>query len=340
MKVVLAVVIAVLLAPSPAAGQGVGGAAQESAAAAKTSPDLQEAARLNGEVVKFYAAGKYEEALAAARRVLELREKELGRTDRLVAEALVNVAAVEVKLGKSDDARGHYKRAIDILEKGSDGAAGSLITAVDGLARLESDIYRAVELHKRSLALKEKTYGPESPDAASSVFTLGHLAELLGQGGEAEGHFKRFIEINEKRKAGAEDDVAVAYLRLACLAAQKGREAEASALNASAMEVFKRAAEKRLPVDGGVVNGKAVSKPQPVYPREAARDRAEGTIVVAILVGETGVVLSACAETGEGHLALKRSSESAAYSARFTPTLVNGKPVKVKGVITYRFVLR
>ena len=59
-----------------------------------------------------------------------------------------------------------------------------------------------------------------------------------------------------------------------------------------------------------------------------------------MLVGETGTVLSACAQKSDRDPSLKRSSELAAYSARFTPTYVNGRPVKVRGVITYNFVLR
>lgn len=318
---------------------GVGAAAAQEGPAAGAG-DPAEAARLNAEVVRLYREGKYDEALTAARRVLELREKELGRTHRLVAEALVNLAAVEVRLGKTDEAKARYRRAADILEKGGDEAARSLITAVEGLARLEPNILRAAELHGRALALKEKTYGPASPEVASSAFTLGHLGELAGRQGEAEGHFRRFLEITEKRKVGAEDDVAAAYMRLSCIAARKGKGDEAEALHAGALEVFKRASEKRPPVEGGIINGKAISKPQPSYPAEAKRARAEGTIMVEMLIGETGVVLSACAEAGDGHPALKRASEFAAYSARFTPTVVNGKPVKVKGHITYRFVLR
>ena len=61
-------------------------------------------------------------------------------------------------------------------------------------------------------------------------------------------------------------------------------------------------------------------------------------VVVKVLVSESGGVLAACAENGPA--LLRRPSELAAYGARFTETTVGGKPVKVTGVITYRFVLR
>lgn len=129
-------------------------AAQQSAA--KSTPGLAEAARLNAEAVRLYAAGKYAEALTAAARVLELREKELGPSHPSVGSALVNLAATESALGKSDEAKAHYRRAADVLEEAGDEAARTLIGALEGLARFERDINGAVGLHKRILALKEK----------------------------------------------------------------------------------------------------------------------------------------------------------------------------------------
>ncbi len=325
MKTLLALTFVTLLAAGQARAQG--------------TPAPREDERHSGEVVKLYAAGKYAEALPLASRVIELREKELGASHPQVGAALLNLATVERNLGKSGDARKHYERAADIFEKDGDASARSLITAVEGLARLESDILRAVGLHKRSLALKEKVYGPESAEAALSVFQLGHFSDLLRDYGASERHFQRFVRIAEKTGVRGEDDVAVAYTRLGCLMLKKGERDEADAYASKASDAFKSAADKRVPVEGGVVNGKAVSKPQPAYSAEAKRASAEGTITVEMLVGETGTVLSACAQRSEGHKSLKEASEFAAYNARFTPTTVGGRPVKVKGVITYRFVL-
>ncbi len=94
----------------------------------------------------------------------------------------------------------------------------------------------------------------------------------------------------------------------------------------------------RMVVQGGVLNGKAVSKPMPVYPPIAKAARASGTIVVRIVVDESGRVESAEAESG--HPLLRQPSEQAARMARFSPTLLSGQPVKVSGVITYNFVLQ
>ena len=330
MKRTVPVVLMLMLLAAPAAAQE---------AAAKSTPGLEEAARLTAEAVRLYGEGKYAEALPAAARVLELREKELGPAHPAVGSALVNLAAVEVGLGETDEARGHYRRAVAVLEKADAAAALALVNALEGLARLERDVGGAVELHKRSLAAKEKAYGPESFQAALSHFNLGHFAELRRDYDEAERRFRRFVEIAEKAKGSAEEDLGVALTRLACLQRRKGKRDEAAAFDARADELFSSVAEKRLPLAGGIINGKAIAKPQPYYPEEAKRTHAQGTVEVEILVGESGVVLSACAQKGNRHPSLKEASERAAYSARFTPTLVDGKPVKVRGLITYNFVL-
>jgi hypothetical protein len=47
-------------------------------------------------------------------------------------------------------------------------------------------------------------------------------------------------------------------------------------------------------------------------------------------------VMWACAESGPEVVWL--ASEHAAYGAKFSPTLLSGKPVRVTGTITFNFV--
>lgn len=99
-----------------------------------------------------------------------------------------------------------------------------------------------------------------------------------------------------------------------------------------------KAEPKKTTVSGGVLNGKAISKPQPAYPPIAKAARASGTVTVQILVDESGRVVSASAVSG--HPLLQQAAVAAARQARFSPTLLSGQPVKVSGVITYNFVLQ
>lgn len=92
---------------------------------------------------------------------------------------------------------------------------------------------------------------------------------------------------------------------------------------------------RRIPISGGVLNGKAISKPQPVYPAIAKAAKAGGTVVVQVLIDEDGKVTEAHAISG--HSLLRKAAEEAARNARFSPTQLSGQPVKVTGVITYNF---
>jgi protein TonB len=56
---------------------------------------------------------------------------------------------------------------------------------------------------------------------------------------------------------------------------------------------------------------------------------------VQVLVDEKGNVVTAKAISG--HPLLQASAVAAARGAKFTPTLLNGKAVKVRGVINYNF---
>lgn len=89
-------------------------------------------------------------------------------------------------------------------------------------------------------------------------------------------------------------------------------------------------------VSGGVLNGKAESLPKPAYPPAAQAVRAGGSVSVQVLINENGEVIYASAVSG--HPLLRAAAEHAARGTRFTPTLLEGTPVKVSGVITYNFV--
>jgi TonB family protein len=89
-------------------------------------------------------------------------------------------------------------------------------------------------------------------------------------------------------------------------------------------------------VTGGVVNGKAISLPKPSYPYEARGAGAGGAVSVQVLISEEGKVISA--QAVDGHPLLQFAARAAACQARFSPTRLEGHPVKVSGIITYNFV--
>jgi protein TonB len=91
------------------------------------------------------------------------------------------------------------------------------------------------------------------------------------------------------------------------------------------------------PISGGVLNGKAVEMPKPVYPETARRARMTGVVMVEVVVDLSGKVIGARAVSGPEML--RDAAERAARQAKFTPTLLSGQPVRVAGLISYNFSL-
>jgi TonB family protein len=105
-------------------------------------------------------------------------------------------------------------------------------------------------------------------------------------------------------------------------------------------------------INGGVVNSKA-SLPKPEYPDSLREAGVEGTVVVNIIIDETGAVIFAEAELNDQRVRksedgtvmepmvvdpqLRASAETAARGAKFAPTLLSNVPVQVKGKIVYNF---
>jgi hypothetical protein len=80
-----------------------------------------------------------------------------------------------------------------------------------------------------------------------------------------------------------------------------------------------------------------LTKPAPVYPPQAIVRRISGTASVQVTVDTNGRVIFATATSVIPYINF--AAEEAAYSATFSPTVVDGKPAVVIGSIDYEFVL-
>ena len=86
-----------------------------------------------------------------------------------------------------------------------------------------------------------------------------------------------------------------------------------------------------------VIKGNALSLPKPIYSQIAKTMKLQDDVVVQVLIDENGNVISAKAVSG--HPVLIPETLKAARQARFKPTTLSGQPVKVSGLITYKFTL-
>jgi TonB family protein len=89
-------------------------------------------------------------------------------------------------------------------------------------------------------------------------------------------------------------------------------------------------------VSKGLTAGEALVKTQPIYPAVAKQINVSGEVQVSIVIGENGQVIEAKAI--KGHPVLRAAAEDAARKWVFKPTLLDGKPVKHPGTLTFVFM--
>jgi protein TonB len=93
--------------------------------------------------------------------------------------------------------------------------------------------------------------------------------------------------------------------------------------------------KRPVAVSGGVLNGEARSLPKPIYPAPAKQMNISDSVSVQVVIDEKGNVISAKAVSG--NQMLRTAAEVAARQAKFGTTYLTGQPVKVTGVIVYKF---
>jgi protein TonB len=90
-------------------------------------------------------------------------------------------------------------------------------------------------------------------------------------------------------------------------------------------------------VTSNMLQGKAIERRVPVYPELVRRIHLQGDVAVEVIISPEGRVESARAISG--HPMLIATALEAARGWRFGPTILNGVPVRVTGVITFVFKL-
>jgi protein TonB len=87
-----------------------------------------------------------------------------------------------------------------------------------------------------------------------------------------------------------------------------------------------------------VLQGKAIERRTPAYPALARQIHLSGSVSVEVMISLDGRVEAARAVSG--HPLLVAAAIEAARGWRFEPTLLNGTPVRVTGVIVFNFTMQ
>jgi protein TonB len=93
-----------------------------------------------------------------------------------------------------------------------------------------------------------------------------------------------------------------------------------------------------LPVGGEIARPTLLYKVDPEYPEAARRARVHGTVTVQAVIGREGAVEDAQI-VHSSHRLLEQASLDAVRQWRYTPVLLNGRPVRVTFVVHVEFIL-
>lgn len=300
---------------------------------------------LNVEVVKLYQAKKYDEALPLAKKAISLAEKKLSKNHISIASSWRNLAYIQAELGRKKDAEKSFEKALSLYENNKplspkdEQLYAEMIEAVGTYEAIDGNLINAEKRFSKAVELREKGGGQDSSYLANALSKLAEIYQFQMQYEKAEPLMARALEVSAKNNSKLSEQGKTIYQNLSCLYTKLDRPEEGKKLQEKYYPIEKpkgEEANKPKEIKGGVVNGKAINLPKPIYPAEAREKRASGTVTVQVLIDENGKIISACAIKGAREL--HRAAEWAALQAQFSPTTLSGKPVKVSGVIVYNFV--
>lgn len=195
----------------------------------------------------------------------------------------------------------------------------------------------ALPLATSALEIRERVLGADNPLVAAALRNLAELYVAKRKYDKADPLFLRAISIDNKNPDRNGPSVSKTLQRYICFLYQTRTIDEARKAERKLYENFKSKPleDPASGISGGVLNGRAISLPQPAYPDEAVRMRVFGVVRIQVLIDETGKVIDAKVLCGDPIFA--KPSLEAAYKARFSPTKLSGMAVKVNGIVVYNF---
>ncbi|HSO75126.1 MAG TPA: CHAT domain-containing tetratricopeptide repeat protein [Blastocatellia bacterium] len=223
-------------------------------------PSLEEARQLNQRALELSGAGRYEQALPLAERVLALIEKARGPGHPAVAVAVNNLAELYRLKGDYTRAEPLYLRALAIQEKNPDTGQAALATTLSNLAELYKDqgnYARAEPLQHRALAIRERMFGPEHSSVATTLNNFADLYRSKGDYARAEPLYQRALAIYVKVSGAEHADVALVLNNLAALYQYKGDYARAEPIYLRALAIREKVLGRWHPDVGVTLNNLA-----------------------------------------------------------------------------------
>ncbi|MBK8466192.1 MAG: TonB family protein [Chloracidobacterium sp.] len=201
----------------------------------------------------------------------------------------------------------------------------------------------ALPLAERALALREKALGSDNELVAAALRNLAEVQLAKKMNKETEATYDRYISVLEKLPGKNDSTLINSLDRYVCLLTgiknvTKSKEIQKRLYKLDNKFDFDDAENKFWNSEDSTnfMADKQISWPKPAYPAEAKLDRAQGPVVLKIIIDEKGKVIDAKAICG--HPLLVRSAMASLKQAQYKPTIIFGKPVKITAFANYFFI--
>jgi TonB family protein len=194
-----------------------------------------------------------------------------------------------------------------------------------GLTGKASFHFGAVEYEKKLLPVKRLSELPKLLSAPSLI--AGKKPVALPDIGVPEKRIKWLPQINPLSLLASEKDVLMANLD-----SEQGTSPQED-VPPPPNRLHGSSSSNQLLVDE-VLEGQAITRVGAVYPNARLKTASE-MVQVQITISETGRVIEARAISG--HQALRSAAVKAALQWVFRPFTLNGSPIKVQGVLRFKF---
>jgi TonB family protein len=294
---------------------------------------LTEASALSRRVIELNDARKHDEAMPLAERAIKLRKTALGENNVLVADAISNLGGLYIGKRDSERAEIEFRKALAIYEKvgGVRDNMGYVLNSLALLCWSRRDYGNAEAYAKRAIDLNEKLHGEQSVQFLESLNILIKIYISADKISERNAALARSLSVFEKNKDMRDRP---SLFRYRCVLDEAKQDPETSALRDRIEALLDWRVPTYAPSSVGVLNGRAMSLMRPEYPSEARAAGVSGTVVVEIEVDECGNVSKM--RILSGPWMLWSVCERAAKLSRFSPTFVNGFPVRVRGGASFQ----
>lgn len=295
---------------------------------------MNELTDLHKQTVAFYGKKDYDKAYSPAKKMYDIAETNCqNEKDKRLAIAL-NVADIQAKRGKKTEAREIFEKNLNLAAEvfGEDNTEyNTYLNSLISLSEKDVSDEKFGEYLLKSVTVKKKVLGMSNFETAQEILRTAAFYKRLKDYDRAESLYRDAIAVSDNMPTDENIQKLDILNKYRLYLIERYGETEGGL---KGDEIMKAHPGGYLNTDNKmIVNGMAIRLISPAYSPTASAIRAKGEVKVEVVIGEDGKVESAKAVSGNE--TLRDSCEKAAKASVFLPTYVDGKKVKVNGVIIY-----